>query len=105
MEKGLLDNADDSRKYWHCRCGGDIYIGSNAHILCLKCGQEFSVLNSCFSCPHCTSESFLEVVQFDDSKQTTMRLPLPLTVGAELSVSLGVKWLHKFLLSLDRDLN
>lgn len=103
MEKGLLDNTNDSRKYWHCECGGNIYIGSNAHILCPQCGQEFTILNSRFSCTLCSSENLQNVVRFDESKITTN---LPLVVGGEMSMMRsGGRWLRQFGLSLDKILD
>lgn len=39
--------------FWkHADCGGDIYIGDNAHFFCNKCNTTVPILNCSYECPN-----------------------------------------------------
>lgn len=40
--------------FWYCEdCGGEIYVGDNAHLYCKECGRESHIFHSAFKCPNC----------------------------------------------------
>lgn len=54
VERGLLTPEE----IWlHAECGGYIYVGDKAHLLCDKCKNEIPITHAEFRCPyHSTSE-------------------------------------------------
>ena len=39
-------------RFWkHGDCGGDMYLGGNAHFMCDKCGETDHIMNYGYSCP------------------------------------------------------
>ena len=39
-------------RYWkHGDCGGDMYVGGNAHFMCDKCGETDHIMHYGYSCP------------------------------------------------------
>lgn len=53
-------------RVWICgECGGDVYVGSNAHLFCLKCEKDFKLVFAHFECPDCRHNGFENIVNFD----------------------------------------
>ena len=49
LEQGRHVNQD----FWtHADCGGDIYIGDNAHFFCNRCKTTVPILNCSYECPN-----------------------------------------------------
>lgn len=78
-------------------CGGDIYVGDNAHYYCKKCGHTSHVVNWAYKCPKHSGDND-EYVSVSDLKY----LASCLTVAAQITLGpQGVKWLRKFTIALD----
>ena len=51
---------------WICeKCGGDIYVGDNAHLYCPECENDFKMVFAHLGCPHCLQYGYENVVKFD----------------------------------------
>lgn len=81
--------------YWtHADCGGDLYVGDNAHIYCEKCGKSEIVSKCKFMYPYCSNEYY--EVSFGHYVSPTNWSHILL--GVQFS---GVKFMKKFAAALD----
>ena len=92
-----LDNHRTTpHKYWaHHNCGGDIYVGDNAHYKCTKCGQANHVQKWGYNCPSHTN-SLDEFVG-----ASCQALASAIATAGQMTTALGVAWLQRFLANLE----
>lgn len=51
---------------WICeKCGGDIYVGDNAHLYCPECENDFKMVFAHFECPCCRQDGCENIIKFD----------------------------------------
>lgn len=84
--------------FWiHAGCGGDIYIGDNAHLYCSLCGKESHVTCSTYACPeHCNVDEKLVDLDYRPYIPDFHTPPLGLLVKVA-----GIVWLRKYLKNLE----
>ena len=83
-------NAD----FWVCgECGGDIYLGDNAHIYCSKCKKDFKAIYAHYICPCCSSGVLCNTVVYTPRPNSLSNIPLP---------AAGIDWLCKFVQELKK---
>lgn len=79
-------------RFWkHHDCGGDIYIGDNAYLLCKSCGETWPVLYSDYMSPFTANVNDFYVSQ---SKTFT---GYRISLGKECIRHLGIIWLMRFI--------
>lgn len=84
--------------YWtHADCGGDLYVGNNAHLYCEKCGKSEIVSKCKFMCPCCSNKNY-EVRFGHYDSPTNWSLILSGVTRNEFG---GVKFMRKFAAALD----
>ena len=90
--------ANIEHHFWkHYKCGGDIYIGDNAHFLCRSCGETWSVKLSAFITPSAASN--INDFYISPSK---VELDSIETIGLAGLITnyTGLDWLNQFLTNL-----
>lgn len=87
---------DVSPSFWYCEsCGGEIYVGDNAHLYCKECGRERNIMHSAFKCPNCRKVED-EVVDLDDVSEW----PHTQILIGEMVYRAGIPWLTSLLKNL-----
>ena len=80
--------------FWVCgECGGDIYVGDNAHMYCSKCEKDFKAIYAHYICPCCSSGVLCNTVEFTSQPNISTSL----SMAATLSSVAGLAWLNKFI--------
>ena len=83
--------------FWYCEsCGGEIYLGDNAHFYCKECGSERHIIHSAFKCSHCCKVED-EVVNLDDVSEWPHNQNI--TIGKMVYLA-GIPWLVSLLKNL-----
>lgn len=86
--------------FWkHHDCGGDIFIGDNAHFLCEKCGQMWPVSFSNFMTPTTTSLNDFYI------SQTKTFTGYHIALGEECIDNLGIDWFVRFCDNVKKQYN
>ncbi len=88
--------------FWkHDNCGGQMYVGDDAHVYCEKCKTKFPITNCQFECPDCTQYRREAVVK---NKPNMNNVAGCITNLGAISVFAGLKWLNRVtsaLIALD----
>lgn len=67
--------ADKGHQYWqHKNCGGDIYLGDNATLLCYRDNYSFPLKFAKFECPICTRTAEGFIISNSDKSNTVSDL-------------------------------
>lgn len=86
------------RSLWHCEsCGGDIYVGCNAHLYCKECGRERHIMHSAFKCPLCCKVED-EVIDLNDVSECPHIQNY--NIMRQMVRSVGIPWLVSLLKNL-----
>lgn len=86
------------RHFWkHYKCGGDIYIGDNAHFLCKSCGKTWPVQYSDYMSPF-TANVNGYYVYFSK----IFNLNIALTALGSMVPKLGQDWFMKTIIEVDK---
>lgn len=94
-----LDQGRHTKQsHWlHYNCGGDIYVGDNAHYKCIKCGKSDHVRKWAYNCPsHSNSAD-------DFVGASCQALASAISTAGQMTTALGVAWLQRFLANLEDD--
>lgn len=81
---------------WVCeKCGGDMYVGNNAHLYCPQCENDFKMVFAHFECPDCRQDGCENIIKFD------CRIPHSYTALAGALISMvdnaGLKFCVDFI--------
>lgn len=82
--------------FWtHYGCGGNIYVGDNAHYKCTKCGKSDHVQKWAYNCPtHSNSpDEFVGA--------SCQALASAISTAGQMTTAMGVAWLQRFLENLE----
>lgn len=80
---------------WVCgECGGDIYVGDNAHIYCSKCKKDFKVIYAHYMCPCCSSGVLCNTVEYTPQPNPSY---LSVSMPGSLSRITGLVWFNKYV--------
>lgn len=83
--------------FWYCEsCGGEIYVGDNAHLLCSKCENEIPLTHAEFRYPHHSNTEHANVV-FHERPFYYWNM---IGVMGPLVRMVGIKWLQLMLKNL-----
>lgn len=93
----LADNTLKSHFWKHNKCGGDIYIGDNAHFLCKGCGETWPVQYSDFMSPFTAHVNGYYV-----SRSKIFKIGTTLTVLGSMVRKLGQDWFMKTIIEFDK---
>ena len=77
-------------------CGGNIYIGDNAYVLCAKCNKSVSLKNLKFNCSLCSGSETDNISFVENQNSMAMTVAIP---GMMVS-AVGTRWLIKCLENL-----
>lgn len=80
-------------------CGGDIYIGNNAHLVCGKCGKDYSVEYWKVLCAKCDGVEH-NALSCVENKQD---IDAALKFAGEVATKTDTKWFRRFMDSLPMD--
>ena len=93
----LKNGTPCSADFWVCgECGGDIYVGDNAHIYCSKCEKDFKAIYAHYICPFCSSGVLCNTVEYSPQPNISTSL----SMAATPSSVAGLAWLNKFVKEL-----
>ena len=88
-------------RYWkHGDCGGDMYLGGNAHFLCDKCGETNHMMNYGYSCPIHNISSKGEFIGEINSEYYR-----PGIATRILCEEVGLDFLEEFIIKLKKYIN
>lgn len=76
----------------HKNCGGRIYIGDNAHYLCLECDSTSPAFNWRIEC-QCENSDQIEFTETDNREFSRWHI----SIAGQLVSKTGVAWLQRFL--------
>ena len=95
----IMEGRPAQPVFWiHDNCGGQMYIGDDAHVYCEKCKSKFPIPNCQFECPDDIQCGMESVIKTDvDSK---IDCSIGLTVAAMICNSSSLRWLHRFTSAL-----
>lgn len=87
------------REHGNDNCGGDVYIGDNACLKCIKCQKSSHVKNCKFSCNVCHdgSDSKDSFVNFDCQEDDFADA---ISITGQMVQECGQQWLMQFLANL-----
>lgn len=92
-----LRGYDLSHSFWVCKqCGGDVFIGDNAKLLCKDCGWSVHVSKTKFNCTnHCNCE--------DDTVETSDKGDLfdPSSIRPSILHRAGALWCVSLLSNME----
>lgn len=87
--------------FWkHDNCGGQMYVGDDAHVYCEKCKTKFPITNCQFECPDCTQYRREAVVK---NKPNMNNVAGGIAILGGISIA-NLKWLNRLtsaLIALD----
>lgn len=94
----IEEGKPTQRSYWtHANCGGELYVGDNAHLYCEKCGKSEIVFKCRYMCPNCSNE-YYEVSFGHYSSPTSL---LPFLSGVLRNEFCGVRFMRNFAAAFD----
>lgn len=94
----IVDGRPARQVFWtHDNCGGQMYIGDDAHVYCEKCKSKFPITNCQFECPDCTQYRREAVVKNEPNMDNVAG---SITISGLISYYAGIKWLNRFTSAL-----
>lgn len=92
------------QSYWqHKDCGGQLYIGDNANLYCVRCQAEKHIAYWENGCTHTNDTGLDGVVTLLDNP--VLPLASVISVFGQMTTTTGVSWLQRSLKNLDKDVN
>lgn len=92
------------QSYWqHKDCGGQLYMGDNANLYCIKCQTEKNIAYWENGCTHTNDASLDGIVTLLD--KPVLPLGNAISMSGQLTAAAGISWLQRFLENLGKDAN
>lgn len=91
------NGLNTQQAYWqHHNCGGELYVGDDAHYDCKKCGANSHVSEWAYGCP-----SHMRNAEYEFLKVDVVELSAVMSAAGQLVNGVGLAWLQKFMSNLE----